>query len=56
MTRGFQFFLIMGVAPSAYFFLMHSLGCRYDMNPLCFFRCLSPAILCLPVLFFDDLD
>ena len=52
MSRRVLMFLVMGLGPSAFLFMLHD-GCRYGMNPLCFYFCLSPVLLCLPMLCFD---
>jgi len=47
--KGVLIFVLLGVAPTAIAFLVHPLLCKYDMNPLCFFKCCIPLILGLAV-------
>lgn len=54
--KGLLLYLLVGGASTALIFGTHSLSCPYDMNPLCFFLCASPMVLCAPLTFFEDFD
>ena len=53
---GLWLYLLLGGGATALFFCTHNLSCPYDMNPLCFFLCASPMVLCAPLAFFEDFD
>ena len=54
MSKSFFVYLLAGGGYTFLFFLFHSMGCPYDMNPLCFFECVSPLVLLAPLAFMDD--
>lgn len=49
-------YIILGLGPTIFLFANHSWMCNYEMNPLCYLKCVLPAIIALPVLHADGLD
>ena len=49
-------YIILGIGPTIFLFVNHDWMCKYDMNPLCYIKCVLPAIISFPILYADRLD
>lgn len=49
-------YIIFGVLPTIFMFATHDLFCRYEMNPLCYIKCVFYAIIASPILLFVNYD
>lgn len=53
MKITFSYF-ILGIIPTVFMFATHDALCYVDMNPLCYLKCISFAILALPLTLFGN--
>lgn len=47
-------YILIGLLPTIFMFATHDVMCKYDMNPLCYLKCSSFAIIALPLLVLDE--
>ena len=47
-------YLVLGILPTVFLFTTHDTLCDVDMNPLCYLKCVAPAILSLPLALLED--
>lgn len=47
-------YLVLGIIPTFFMFVTHDTMCNVDMNPLCYLKCASFAILMLPLTLLGD--
>ena len=47
-------YFILGILPTFFMFATHDIMCYVDMNPLCYLKCASFAILALPLTLLGD--
>lgn len=47
-------YFVLGILPTIFMFATHDILCYVDMNPLCYLKCASFAILTLPLTLLGD--
>ena len=47
-------YFVLGIIPTVFMFATHDIMCYIDMNPLCYLKCASFAILTLPLTLLED--
>jgi len=47
-------YFVLGILPTIFMFATHDILCSVDMNPLCYLKCASFAILTLPLTLLGD--
>lgn len=46
-------YILLGLIPTIVMFTCHDWMCKYDMNPLCYIKCVLPVIISSPILCFN---